>query len=436
MDDQLTKIIIISLFVIFALFSPSSKSASLKNNKKPDNQTKKLIVFWNKPWKEFPPWDPALCSETGDFDCEIKYGRSPGLIKQADSVIIHPVFTSLESNGSNFLKAHMLDLVNSVRTSSQVYVFAQWESPEFHRGDYRYLNGFFNKTMTYIPESDYWFPYGSIGLVKLRALLDEQVVKKLGSARFSKQEFYRKATFDANFKELDFPEKIYPVAAVVSHCRSKYRNELILKIQEEIGVENLDLYGDCFKSQKKSRAENLTKTYLESDKNLKKLEFGKYNSLYHLLKNYKFYLAFENSRCDHYITEKIFDNSVLTRAVPIVAGPSRAHYEKLVPSSSFIHVDDFESVEKLGIHVKYLLGNETAYMKYFDWHSDFDLKKTKTVELSTVEEFRNSGICKLCKDLFGTGDHSVVEDVHSFWYGQKRDRCTPVRDRPGSKFSF
>ena len=435
MDENfLTKIVIVSLFIITFFVLPKN---FVKKVSKRDVNKRPLIVFWKKPWKGFDRFlGVEFCDENGVFECDIKYGRNFELIEKADAVMIHPVFSELEKNGSNFFKKGMLNLVEKIRKPEQLYIFAQWESPEFHRGDYNYMNGFFNGTMTYLPdeylgnsEFNFWFPYDSIGSIKLKALLDEKLTKQLESEKFYKENSYKQATFDANFKELDFPEKKYDVAAVVSHCRSIYRNNLIKNLKREMNG-NIDLYGECFINElNNSRAQKLSKIYLNRSN---KLNFDKYQDLFDLLKQYKFYLAFENSRCEYYISEKIFENSILTRTVPIVAGASRYQYEKLVPKSAFIHVDDFESMKQLSNYIKYLLKNGTAYMEYFDWHSETD----PNIQLATVESFRNTGICKLCKQLkqMDKKHHFTVKNIHSFWYGENGDRCKPVRNRPGQKY--
>ena len=62
---------------------------------------------------------------------------------------------------------------------------------------------------------------------------------------------------------------------------------------------------------------------------------------------YKFYLAFENSNCKEYITEKFWRTLNRTFAVPIVMGSG--NYKELAPPNSFIHVDDFAS-PKVSFH--------------------------------------------------------------------------------------
>ena len=63
---------------------------------------------------------------------------------------------------------------------------------------------------------------------------------------------------------------------------------------------------------------------------------GKYMGLRRAAKKYKFFIAMENSRCRHYITEKFIGNALAAGAVPIVMGAPREDYEKLAPGDSFI----------------------------------------------------------------------------------------------------
>ena len=72
--------------------------------------------------------------------------------------------------------------------------------------------------------------------------------------------------------------------------------------------------------------------------------------------NFKFFLAFENSRCDDYITEKLWLKSFAKNVVPVVAGPSRSNYENLfnLPKKSFIHVDDFKTPKELADYLVFL----------------------------------------------------------------------------------
>ena len=84
----------------------------------------------------------------------------------------------------------------------------------------------------------------------------------------------------------------------------------------------------------------------------------------YLSKEYKFYLAFENSVCDGYVTEKFF-KILHYNIIPIVLGG--ADYSKYVPRTAFISVFDFETPKELAVYLTYLSNNKTAYNSYFKW---------------------------------------------------------------------
>ncbi|XP_074660337.1 glycoprotein 3-alpha-L-fucosyltransferase A-like [Tubulanus polymorphus] len=140
-------------------------------------------------------------------------------------------------------------------------------------------------------------------------------------------------------------EKTKQVAWFVSNCgarngRSNYAKELA----KHIGV---DVYGGC---------------------GPKKCPRHQAHKCFDLLnKQYKFYLAFENSNCRDYITEKFFVNGLSHDVVPIVMGAHKIDYERAAPRHSFIHVDDFESPQHLAAYLHKLDKNDALYNEYFRW---------------------------------------------------------------------
>ena len=88
-----------------------------------------------------------------------------------------------------------------------------------------------------------------------------------------------------------------------------------------------------------------------------------------VIKNCRFYFAFENSNCSEYITEK-FHNALVGMALPLVNGwPSS--YSQILPHS-FIHVTQFPHVLLLVHHINYLLKNQSAYFEYFSWRKNME----------------------------------------------------------------
>ena len=124
-------------------------------------------------------------------------------------------------------------------------------------------------------------------------------------------------------------------------------------------------------------------------------------------------------------------------------------YEVLIPKNSFIHVDDYGSIEKLAEKINYYLDDENhdEYMKFFDWWSP-EFKSENNYRLKTIEEYRNHGWCKLCKDLMNADnkqlDYPAKKEIQTWWYGKGsenppdhrfsriigEDVCLKVRENP------
>ena len=92
---------------------------------------------------------------------------------------------------------------------------------------------------------------------------------------------------------------------------------------------------------------------------------------------YKFYLAFENSNCIDYITEKFYVNGLKYNILPLVMGARKEDYVRSAPYKSFIHVDDFESPEALAKYLHQLDKNDELYNEYFQWKGTGEMINTK-----------------------------------------------------------
>lgn len=96
-----------------------------------------------------------------------------------------------------------------------------------------------------------------------------------------------------------------------------------------------------------------------------------------LKRDYKFYLAFENSNCKDYVTEKLHWNAYLNNIVPIVMGAHPNDYKKLAPPKSYIHVDYFKSPAELAEYLKFLDKHDDLYNSYFLWKGTGEFINTK-----------------------------------------------------------
>ncbi|CAI9599753.1 unnamed protein product, partial [Staurois parvus] len=137
--------------------------------------------------------------------------------------------------------------------------------------------------------------------------------------------------------------------------------------------------------------------------------YGKYglplprNETLKTVARYKFYLSFENSIHEDYITEKLWRNSLLAGTVPIVMGPPRKNYERFIPADAFIHVDDFSSPRELAEYLLDLDKDENKYRQYFNWRFKYQPTKSSGVFLPAY--------CKICKVLKEAPTYRTIPSI-------------------------
>lgn len=189
----------------------------------------------------------------------------------------------------------------------------------------------------------------------------------------------------------------------VSHCETASRREDLTK--ELLNYIHIDIFGGCDSKFGQSHKDQdpcklITDPKLQDDCNAE------------LYDNYKFYLAFENSLCDDYITEKYwkiyqFERFFRINLIPIVRGPKREHYEKVSIKKSFIYADDFKTAKDLADYMNYLNENTTAYLEYFEWKLEFYQsyqeilanKKRAEIEAEYKPNLFGDIFCEICYKL-------------------------------------
>ncbi|XP_062408457.1 4-galactosyl-N-acetylglucosaminide 3-alpha-L-fucosyltransferase 9-like [Sardina pilchardus] len=143
--------------------------------------------------------------------------------------------------------------------------------------------------------------------------------------------------------------------------------------------------------------------------------FLRHEDYYSTIASCKFYLAFENSLHEGYITEKL-NGPMASGTVPVVLGPSRENYEQVIPADSFIHVNDFPNPKALAEYLLQLNQNEDMYMRYFAWRKYFKA----TPHLLTVPKEFLQPICTACDHIANDNTYNVVNDL--FWWYHKNLR--------------
>ena len=221
----------------------------------------------------------------------------------------------------------------------------------------KHFNDVFNVTMTYRIDSDVYVPYGYIRAYR-------NYLKGRGGPW-------------VNYAS----SKTKKIAWFVSSCKTKSgRNEYVEVLKKYIQV---DIYGRC------------------GDMVCSK-EDGK-KCLQMLQSDYYFYLSFENSLCQDYITEKVWD-VMKFNVIPVVYGAG--NYARVLPTGSYIDIRNFTSAQKLAEYLMHVSSNEQVYNSYFTWHNRFEVVWIKQKQRQ----------CALCNYLYRhRQEHKEYHKLESWW---------------------
>ncbi|XP_067948880.1 4-galactosyl-N-acetylglucosaminide 3-alpha-L-fucosyltransferase FUT6-like [Watersipora subatra] len=275
-----------------------------------------------------------------EYKCEWSLNKKD--YNRSDAVLFH-----LYNNKDT--KDFVLQELPKRQRASQKWVLMIREPPAFfYPEQLKLLNNLFNLSMTYQSDSDVVIPYGKYWRI---SYADAKKVRK---------------TMDY----LTFKKR--KVAWLVSNCMTSSRRESY--VQQLKKYIEIDIYGDCGQTSKKD--------------NYKTEDFRETLGL-----KYIFYLAFENSDCDEYVTEKLW-MSLSAGMIPIVRG-QRSQYKKIAPPNSFIQADSFASPKHLADYLSIVSTNLTMLQNYHDWR----LKYTSSYRLFTSNRH---WVCDLCEKVHTT----------------------------------
>jgi hypothetical protein len=223
------------------------------------------------------------------------------------------------------------------------------------------LNGMFNWTVTYKSTSDIQLKYHVYERIPIQI--------NISSSR--------------NSNLTPVMAKYRTALIVTSHCHtSSRREELVKELRKEIDV---GFFGKCGAPCPNN------------------CDFGLFE------KKYKFYFAFENSKCLEYITEKVWLNALDVGLVPVVLGGyNRKDYEAALPPDSFIYADDFSSPKQLANYLKMVGSDQKSYDKFLKWRATFRVSRSP----------ENTDLCSICRGLNNRALVSkprVQRNMASFW---------------------
>ena len=154
---------------------------------------------------------------------------------------------------------------------------------------------------------------------------------------------------------------------------------------------DIDIYGKC------SRGPIKHKCGRENEQDCYKM----------MEKNYKFYLSFENSLCEDYITEKYF-NIFNYNVIPI--SYSGVNFSAMAPPHSSINALEYDP-KMLSRYLERLNKEDNLYAEYF-WWKDF-------YEVRSRMEDRAQAYCDLCAKLNNPKEPSkVYENMFDWWVSE------------------
>lgn len=334
-----------------------SFSSPLKTPRKPTEARgrRKIILYWNDfyGYRDFNwgegnrPFISANCSVS---NCFATSNRNYLPIARFDAILFH--YPNLFRWPTR-------------RSFDQHYVFVSREPPLYLKNRHGNKVLFFNLTMTYSAKSDFQLAYGRIWR------RNSNIPQLQGGGN----------TLNKNYAE----GKSKLVAWFASNCNSlSGRERYVQQLQKYI---NVDIYGRCGSLSCQNDVNHTCHTVM-------------------LKKNYKFYLAFENSFCDEYVTEKFF-LPLGSDVVPIVLGG--ANYSSFAPPHSYIDALQF-SPRDLAVYLKMLDQNDDEYNKFFRWKEKFYVEQAEF-----HSEIYREAFCNLCERLNRKENRKIYPSVERWW---------------------
>ena len=265
----------------------------------------------------------------------------------------------------------------TLRRSGQVYVMFLMESPlnsqSFANG--QSFKGIFNWTMTYRRDSTIKSPYGWVVPIN-----DPNLGPYTTNLLPSNKTLPRALTSVISAKNKS-------VAWIASNCQThSKREDYVAELKKHIDV---DTYGRCGQH------------ICSRD--------GSENCVTDIHKKYKFYLAFENSLCRDYVTEK-FWNSLDSSMIPVVLGG--ANYSTIAPPDSYIDASQCKPKELAAL----LKNMETdELLDRLSWKANYMVRPRNTT---------HNKFCDLCKKLNDPERKDEIYEDISYWWSTS-DTCKP-----------
>ncbi|XP_061719662.1 alpha-(1,3)-fucosyltransferase C-like [Cydia pomonella] len=270
-----------------------------------------------------------------------------------------------------------------VRSPHQKYIFVSMESSHYYPiCDERY-DEYFNWTWTYRLDSDESYGYVTIRNITGEIIGPNKIMNwiKLDSMQ----------PVDKETKVL-LEKKNKTAAWFVSNCNSlSKRQKIVTKLQHELKRYGLgiDIFGGCTGASKKCPRTRMNEC-------LKLVQ-----------EEYYFYLSFENSFSEDYVTEKLL-TALQNYAVPVVFGG--ANYTRFMPDGIYLHAGKIKP-PNLAKEMNEIIKDKDRYYSFFKWRNHYSYHNKE-------EAPDSDALCRMCEMLHDqtlVEKETVYKDFRKWW---------------------
>uniref|UniRef100_A0AC34F5B5 Fucosyltransferase n=1 Tax=Panagrolaimus sp. ES5 TaxID=591445 RepID=A0AC34F5B5_9BILA len=232
----------------------------------------------------------------------------------------------------------------------------------------KYPPDFFNVSMTFRRNSTIWIPYNKFEAIKPEEKDNETLVWA-----------------DKQVDEIVAKKRKFAVI-FVSNCETNSNRESYLAELQKYA--NVTVHGEC-------NGHQISTEEMKAE-----------------MEKHFFVLAFENSVCEDYVTEKFW--KIKNLIVPIVL--KRSILKGIAEDEYFIAADDFDSAHTLAKRLLYLTKTPDEYKKYLSWTKKY--KKTNFYKGNNWSKY----FCKLCEMATKKEEHTI-ENIFEWW--EMDAKCEP-----------
>ena len=302
----------------------------------------RLTMLVPAPYVDWNDWfmRDEVITDVGVCDIRRDYA-SMGLWDSADVIVI---------TWQAYIGAVFGQFIVPPRGRGKIWVDFTEESPyeyfNYNKFALKTYNGSVNVLMTYLRHSTLYAPYGSYAPLPLPL---------------------------SDIPDTVLLQRPKLAVIVVSNCGAQIRNQQLRIMAQYMQI---DIIGKCGPVKHEACSQRRNDCYSQ------------------LSGEYLFYVAFENSDCTDYVTEKTWRNSLQAGMVPIVWSRN-VNYTQLLPPHSFISIGDFSSPKEAARYIKELAVHSHLYARYHAW------RKNYTVNVASPMDHGRS-LCRFAHEHRGT----------------------------------